>query len=933
MCYKFKGNAKMRSPLIVAFVLMAITIFSFARPLRSFHFHNCLTDSPPPSLPADTGILSKPIRGIQQKPANNQNLIILSGSDSAYSPNNLNDASLLTAMDTGKLAKIPYADTFSFKVSKDSLSTPVTYHADDSMVLDVPGKKLILYGKKSQVNYEDNQLTSPFIEYNNSNNLMRAYLIKDSAENEFIYPEFKQGDFTSKSDTIEFNMKTQKGLTKGTYTQQGEMYVYGEKIKKVNASVFYVKRARFTTCDLDTPHFAFVSNKIKFISKKTAYSGPVHPEFEGVPIPIYLPFGIFPISQGRHSGLIAPSFTANEQQGLALEGLGYYKVFNQAWDAILRGTIYSYGGWTATISPRYYKRYRYNGGLSFTYQSFKQNFKGDPDFQKNKTMSLSWNHSADTRARPGVTFTSAVNLASSKFNEQVPNSAIRNITNQMSSTISYGKVWKDKPYNIQISASENQNTAMRIFNINFPDVNFNLNTIYPFRKKEPVGAQKWYENLGIGLNTRATSQSSFYDTSGNIGAQLAKRFRWSADHIVPITLSLPPLGPVQLSPGVGFNERWYQAKQILNWNSTNKKLDTTIKKGFYTSRDLAFSLSATTRIFGMFGFKKSSKIQAIRHEIRPTISLSYKPDLASRNYYLVQTDTLGNTRNASYFEGNINQPFSPGRFAGLNFELDNILGMKVRSQKDTGEAALKKISLLDGLSLRGSYNFLIDSFKLTPISFSARSNILNKVNVTAYASLDPYYYDSTGRRRNKYAWNAGKFSLGPVTSGSISLSSSFRGGENKVSNETSIPTPNELNETGMTMDEYQQEAAYIRNNPGEFADFSIPWSVDLTYSMRFSRGFDLARKGFKTSLSQDVTWNASTNLTPRWKLGMTGFYDIKRKELGTITMYLTRELHCWQISINISRSPSYKFFTINISPKSPMLRDLKINRTRYFSDL
>jgi len=925
----------MRSLPIVAFVLMAITLFSFVRPQLRFQFHNCLTDSPPPVLRADTAFFPDSNHQIRlpQPPGVNTQYETSLLADSNRVPVLAGDSALLTVMDTSSSQKKPYADTIAFKVSKDSLSAPVTYHADDSMVLDVPGKKLMLYGKKSQVNYEDNQLTSPFIEYDNSSNLVRAYLIIDSSGNEITYPEFKQGDFTSKSDTIEFNMKTQKGLTKGTYTQQGEMYVYGEKIKKVDPVVFYVKRARFTTCDLDTPHFAFVSNKIKFISKKTAYSGPVHPEFEGVPIPIYLPFGIFPIQQGRHSGLIAPSFTANEQQGLALEGLGYYKVFNQSWDAVLRGTIYSYGGWTATISPRYYKRYRYNGSLSFTYQSFKQNFKGDPDFVKNKSMSLSWSHSADTRARPGVTFTSSVNLSSSKFNEQVPNSAMRNITNQMTSTISYGKVWKDKPYNIQLTASENQNTALRIFNINFPDVNFNLNTIYPFRKKEPVGSQKWYENLGIGLNTRGTSQSSFYDTAGNISTQIANRFKWSADHIVPITLSLPPLGPVQISPGISYNERWYQAKQILNWNDAEKKLDTLVKKGFYSSRDMSFSLSATTRIFGMFGFKKSSKVQAIRHEIRPTISASYKPDLASRNYYMVQVDTLGNIQHKSFFEGNINQPFSPGRFAGLNFEIDNILGMKVRSKKDTGEAAIKKVSLIDGLSLRGSYNFLVDSFRLSPVSFSARSNILNKVNINAYATLDPYHYDTTGRRRNTYAWNAGKFSLGPVTSGSVSLSSSFRGGENKVSNETSVPTADELFQTGMTMDEYQQEAAYIRNNPGEFADFSIPWSVDLTYSMRFNRSFDATRKGFKTSLSQDVTWNASTNLTPRWKLGMTGFYDIKRKELGTITMYLTRELHCWQISINISRSPSYKFFTINISPKSPMLRDLKINRTRYFSDL
>ena len=216
-----------------------------------------------------------------------------------------------------------FNDTITYKKSGNALTAPVAYHADDSMVFDVPGKRLILYGKVSKVSYEDNELTAPLIEYDQQTSLVKAYLKKDSTGREITYPAYSQGDFKTKSDTIVYNMKTGKGLTKGTYTQQGEMYVYGEKIKKIDKDVFYAQRARFTTCNLDTPHFAFISNKIKFINKKTAYSGPVHPEFESVPIPVYLPFGIFPMSQGRHSGLIAPSFTANDQQGLALEGLGY----------------------------------------------------------------------------------------------------------------------------------------------------------------------------------------------------------------------------------------------------------------------------------------------------------------------------------------------------------------------------------------------------------------------------------------------------------------------------------------------------------------------------------------------------------------------------------------------------------------------------------
>ena len=237
-------------------------------------------------------------------------------------------------------------DTLDLKVSKEGLDAPIEYTADDSMILDVPSNKITLYGKKTNTHYKDNDLSAPIIEFDQATGNITASIKRDSTGKAIALPVFKQADFTSQSDTIKFNIKTQKGLTKSTYTQQGEMYVYGEIIKKINNDIFYAKRARFTTCNLDTPHFAFVSNRIKFINKKVAISGPVHPEFEGVPVPIYLPFGIYPLNQVRHSGLLAPQFTANEQLGLGLEGLGYYQVLSDYWDIIFRGNIYSYGGWT-----------------------------------------------------------------------------------------------------------------------------------------------------------------------------------------------------------------------------------------------------------------------------------------------------------------------------------------------------------------------------------------------------------------------------------------------------------------------------------------------------------------------------------------------------------------------------------------------------------
>ncbi|MEO8771160.1 MAG: putative LPS assembly protein LptD [Ferruginibacter sp.] len=933
MNHHYKGKAKYILAWLAAFIFVFITLYSHAFDTKGFYFHISLTADTLPVKIRDT-IPVKNLKDSLKLPVDSLNPAV----SEEVQPGIIE---IKKATKTDSLYQFS-VDTFSYKSSKDSLDAPISYHADDSMVLDVPTKKILLYGKTSTVKYLSSELGAPLIEFDQKTNLVSAILQKDSTGKVIAYPSYNDKDFKSISDTIRVNMKTGVGLTKGTYTQQGEMFVYGEKIKKVDANVFYALRGRFTTCNLDTPHFAFVSSKIKFINKKMAFSGPVHPEFEGVPLPIVLPFGIYPLTQGRHSGLIAPSFAANEQYGLSLDGLGYYKILSPVWDAVIRGTIYSYGGWNANLSPRYFKKYRYQGNFNLSAVRSKIGFKGDPDYQVRKEYNVRWTHSADTKARPGVTFQANVNAGTSKYNESVPNSPNLNFNNTLSSTINYGKVWQNKPFNIQVAANHDQNTTTGLINVNFPNISFNVNTIYPFRKKESVGTPKWYENLGIALNTNVRSGSHFYDST-NGWKQLSQNYKWGATHSVPITLSLPALGPVQISPSINYQEAWYQQKSRLYWNSADKSVDTAINKGFFTARDMSFGVGLSTRLFGSYLFRKNSKVQAIRHEVRPTLSVNYKPDLNSKNFYDVQTDSAGNYKTSySVFDNNIVGAFGRGKFAGLTFGIDNNIQMKVRNRKDTAADAVKKITLIDGLGINGSYNFLLDSFRLSTLTVTARSNLFNKINITANASFDPYITDATGRRIDKLIWTKKVATLGTLTSGGISLSSQFKGGDKSSSptqggltNNAAVQNRN-LNTTGLPLDEYQQEALYMQNNPGEFADFSIPWTVDFSYSLRFTQYHTQATSTTESklvkTLSQDVNFNNSINLTTKWKLGIQGSYNITQKKLGVLSMYLSRDLHCWQMTINISPVGTYRFFTINISPKSSLLRDIKVNRTRGFYD-
>ena len=913
-----KVSSKYKSALLAAFVLIILTVQSKNKLQQHNSFHNNLTakaDTIPPrkkiSLPA---IQSK--INADTLPVNNKNII----------------------SDTTILEK----DTIDLKISKDSLDAVVEYNADDSMILDVASKKITLYGKKTTAQYKDNNLTAPIIEFDQATGNIIASIKRDSTGKVIALPTFTQADFKSQSDSIRFNMKTGKGITKSTYTQQGEMYVYGETIKKFNNDVFYAKRARITTCDLDTPHFAFVSNRIKFISKKMAITGPVHPEFEGVPVPIYLPFGIYPLSQGRHSGFLMPTFYTSQQLGVGLTGLGYYKVLNDYWDVIVRGNIYSYGGWNLNINPRYTKKYRYTGNLSFTVQEFKRNFKGDPDFLKSRDYNLDWSHSIDNRARPGVNFMASVHAGSSGYNARVADNPLRNISNRLQSTIQYaksgrldglGERWRDNTYNLTIAATHDQNTLDKLINVNLPDIGFSISTIYPFRKQENTGTPKWYENLGIGYNGTAKSRFSFYDTAGNILQKLKDTLQYGAHHSIPISISLPPIGAFQIAPSVSYDETWFQTRSVKKWNSVTKKLDTTITKGLYTARDMSFSLSVSTRIFGMIAAKnKNAKIQAIRHEITPSLGFSYHPNFNKRNYYLEQIDSTGrNFRQFSYFEERNIFPlsYSYNRSGAITFGLNNNIQMKVRSKTDTSNGGLKKVSLIDALSFNTYYDLFADSFALGMFNINASTNLFNKLNVTANAILDPYDADAQGQKIKSLLWKRKPLSFGRLITGNVSLSSQFRGGDKKTNSKTELKGY-DPNRSGYSPDEYQSELAYIRNNPGEYADFSIPWSVNFSYALNIYKVFNETVKTFKTQFDQNINFGGTLNITPKWQLSLSSSYNITKGTLGIIPISISREMHCWQMSISISPVGPIRYYSINISPKSGLLRDLRINRTRSF---
>jgi hypothetical protein len=912
--YKFNGKT---IAAITAVVILLILTFQ----LKAVTYGSFVSSSNNAYLQADT-VPAKP-----PKPAT-------AGSLKPAAPAAFNTSPGMLQMPdtTGKRDSVVVNTIDTIKVSKDSLDAPVKYAAEDSGVLIITTKDFYLYGKAT-TDYKDMQMEAATIEFNQEKQQVKAKGSSDTSANSLNKASFKQAEMVSLSDSMTYSLKSQKGITYNTYYNEGEIFVNAQKLKKVDTNVFFAYRAQFTTCNLDSPHFAFRTRKMKLINNKIGVSGPAHPEFEGVPVPIYIPFGIYPLNRGRHSGILVPTFNSSEDFGLGLEGLGYYKVLNDYVDVTVRSNLYSYGGWNLTIAPKYLVRYRFTGNLNLAIQKSRilnrNNTSVKDEFIENSSYMINWSHTRDNRARPGTTFSANVNFGSTKYNTYILNNPYQNFNNQLNSSIAYTKTWNNK-YNLTLNLNHDQNNRTRLVNVSFPNATFSVVTFYPFQKKEQVGNGKWYEKIGVGYNGSFQNRVSFYDTAFST-RRLLDTLQWGADHNIPITLSLPSLGPVTIAPSVSYQQRWHTQKVTRTWDAVNDTLLTNTQKGFYPAHQMSFGISANTRIFGTYLFK-NGRVKAIRHEVRPNIGFSYKPDLMSKYYYDVQVDTFGRKLRFSQFEGGLFGSYSEGNFGGLTFGVDNLLEMKVRDKNDTSQTADKKVRLIDGFGFSSSYNLMADSFALGNFNLYLRSTLFEKVNITASANLDPYAIDNQGFRKNRLMFKDGK--LGRITNGSLAVSTNFQskskeGDDTKSKgNNTNLPL-----DPYLTPDEQQRQLEYVRQNPAEFTDFNIPWRIDLSYSLSFTRVLKSDYTGYRTDIFSSINFNGDFSLAPKWKVGATGYYDVKAFELQQLSMFITREMHCWQLTINVTPIGLYKSFSIFLSPKSGILRDLKINRSRTFSNL
>ena len=876
-----------------------------------------------------------------------------------------------TAMDSLQKAIYLYNKQIDDSVRLDSINrtksnginAPVEYSADDSLVYVADSRLAHLYGN-SKVKYENMDLESERVAMSMDSSLVHATGVRDTADHTgktlVGTPVFKMGNDSYESDTMAFNFKTKKGLISNVYTQQEEGFLRSQLSKRNDNGEVYLQHGRYTTCDDPHPDFYIAISRAKLRPGKDVVFGPAYLVVADVPLPLAVPYGFFPFTKSYSSGLIMPTYGDESTRGFYLRDGGYYFAISDKWDLKLLGEIYTKGSWGLSAASNYRKRYKHSGSFYFSYQDTRTGDKGMPDYTKQTSFKVQWNHRQDSKANPFSSLSASVNFATSSYERNNMNSLYNPQTLTQStrtSSVSWSTTFSSIGLSLSSTANLNQNMRDSTIAMTLPDLNISLSRFYPFKRKHAVGNERWYEKISLSYtgqlsNSISTKEDKFMHSN------LVKDWRNGFQHNIPVSGSFTLFNYLNVNPTFSFTDRMYTNKIDRSWDAATQKevCDTTY--GFHNVYNWSASISMSTKMYGFWVPSRKlfgDKIQAIRHVITPTVSFSYAPDFGASRYgywkTYQKTDADGNVslvEYSPYSQGLYGVP-GRGRTGNISFGLSNNLEMKVKSDKDS--TGMKKISLIDELGLRMSYNMADKERPWSDLSMDIRLKWWKNYtfNMAAVFATYAYELDKDGHPYvgTHTEWGKGRFGRFQGTSQNISftltpekLKKLFGHGDDE--DDKDKRKKNRKDDEGVDTDiesnvdddmiEGQRGAKKSGGGKAEtdedgYMKFKMPWSLTFGYGITMRENtqgkFNTKTMRYPYKFTQTLNVSGNLRISDGWNISFSSGYDFEFHKMSMTTASLQRDLHCFNMSCQVVLAPytSYNFtFRCNASTLTDALK-------------
>ena len=192
---------------------------------------------------------------------------------------------------------------------------------------------------------------------------------------------------------------------------------------------------------------------------------------------------------------------------------------------------------------------------------------------------------------------------------------------------------------------------------------------------------------------------------------------------------------------------------------------------------------------------------------------------------------------------------------------------------------------------------------------------MKKVNLRFAGQIDPYQYEN-GQRINQYQFSKNN-SIGTLKSANFALG-------------TSLKSPKKNNKEYKSDKGSKEELEVINSNPDMYIDFNIPWTVGIDYKIDYRRTISATMD--TSFITQSIGLRGDLSITKNWKVSYMTNYDFVNKEFSFTSINIARDLHCWQMSFNWIPIGFMRSYNLNISVKSSILQDLKLQRRRTWYD-
>ena len=802
------------------------------------------------------------------------------------------------------------------------IQSVIHYNAEDSIFLDVKHQTIRMHGE-GVIMHDKLILEADDIFLDWPNHIVAASGKKNKKGKVEKKLTLTNEGVEYFAESVRYNFQSHRAVAKQLFTKQDDGILRADKIKKDRVDTYYSDHATYTTCNLAKPHFFADAQELKIIKDDKVVSGPFKLHFDDVPTPLGFLFGIFYFPNG--SGIVFPRYGGSSDKGFCLQKGGYYINMYDYADLTLLGSIYSKGSTVFEAKSNYKQRYQFSGDMNYERETDRESREFQlPD--KETLWKFQWNHRTENNRTSS--WDAQVDLRSESAKKKPLIRRSNGASASMSSSVKYSNklVWLPfwLPYKLAVSIKHSKNFQTKDATATLPDVSLSTENIYPFRKGGNTG--NWYSDIYFQHKIEAANKLSSKDDQGKHTLDFFETKDWpelwakgkrAVKHTVPLKTNIKILRYFNLTPTIQYRERWYWER--INYDErimVKKAPKETKERGFFRVWDSDFGAALSSTLYGTHIFGHNKIVQALRHQLEPLVSLTYTPDFSTpyHGYYHTRPDK--ETKLSKFKEGIYGSPKDRDALV-LGMALKNRLDMKVRKRTEEGVSA-KKVPILEGFDWSTEYDFFAKKHHLGDIKFEARTNLFDKLfDINFKSHFDPYVYEDGGTTKgDTFAWNHGK-GLGHVKFSSLSIGTKL--GPRKAE-EAYVPVEEQ--------DKKKEKEEEIEEDPEQYVDFDIPWSLDLRYNWTYTK-LKPATEPKKTD-TLGFTWTFT--VTENWKLVIDSGYDLIEREFlrDSTSIGVTRDLHCWDMKFAwkpLAQRDSYEF---SVGIKAPMLKDVRYSRNREY---